>query len=94
MPTPPNTYGNWKVATLIAGQSSIDSTWTEADFAALALACLDQAGLTLDEYRATITALDDADLVSDELYQELYGEPRRRLIDASTVSATVDEGRR
>ena len=36
-------YPNLKVSALLAGQISIDSSWTEDDFAELALAAADQA---------------------------------------------------
>lgn len=42
-------YSNVKVDALISGHISIDGTWTEEDFRALALAAADQGGLTLRE---------------------------------------------
>ena len=40
-------YPNWKVDALIAGRISIDSSWTERDFADLALAAADQSGMSM-----------------------------------------------
>lgn len=50
-------YPNWKVEALISGQSSIDSTWTEQDFADLAMAALDQAGVDKDDQDQVSLAL-------------------------------------
>jgi len=44
-----NSYGNIKVAALIDGHTSIDSTWTQDDFAALSVAAADQAGASVRE---------------------------------------------
>lgn len=41
-----------KVLALLAGHTSVDSTWTEADFAALSLAAADQAGASLVQQEA------------------------------------------
>lgn len=37
-----------KIDALLDGHISIDSSWTEADFYALAMAALDQAGISTD----------------------------------------------
>lgn len=42
-------YPNTKVDALIAGQISIDSSWSERDFADLALAAADQAGCSVGD---------------------------------------------
>jgi hypothetical protein len=54
-----NSYGNWRVDALLAGQTSIDSTWTETDFLELAMAALDQGGVS------AMTQATIAKLVSD-----------------------------
>ncbi len=50
-----------KVQALLDGHVSIDGTWTEQDFLALALAALDQAGASVKLQRRV------NELVSDEL---------------------------
>ena len=44
-----NPYRSIKVAALIDGHISIDSTWTKDDFAALSVAAADQAGASVRE---------------------------------------------
>lgn len=36
-----------KVSALLAGETSIDSTWTESDFAELAIAAADRSNLSM-----------------------------------------------
>ena len=40
-------YPSLKVAALLDGHTSIDGTWTEDDFLALAIAALDQGGASI-----------------------------------------------
>lgn len=42
-------YSNIKVTALLDGHTSIDSTWTQDDFAALSVAAADQAGASVRE---------------------------------------------
>lgn len=58
---PATTYPSLKVQALIDGHTSVDGTWTEHDFLALALAALDQAGASVSLQRRV------NELVSDEL---------------------------
>ena len=44
-----NPYRSLKVAALLDGHISIDSTWTKDDFAALSVAAADQAGASVRE---------------------------------------------
>jgi len=44
-----NPYRSLKVAALLDGHISIDSTWTKDDFAALSVAAADQAGVSVHE---------------------------------------------
>lgn len=46
------TYPNAKVAALLDGQISIDSSWTEADFRELGMAALDQGGVSAKDQDA------------------------------------------
>lgn len=50
-----------RVIAVLAGHTSIDSSWTEADFAALALAAADQAGATLVQQEAISLLLPATD---------------------------------
>jgi hypothetical protein len=52
--------GTMKVTALIEGHISIDGTWTEADFLELAIAALDQAGVSAKlQQRVHQLALDE-----------------------------------
>ena len=44
-----NIYRSVKIAALLDGHTSIDSTWTKDDFAALSVAAADQAGASVRE---------------------------------------------
>lgn len=44
-----NPYRSLKVAALLDGHTSINSTWTKDDFAALSVAAADQAGASVRE---------------------------------------------
>lgn len=69
-------YPNLKVNALISGQTSIDSTWELEDFAALAMAALDQAGVERADQNTVSKLLAEYDLESDEMFHERTGEPR------------------
>ena len=70
-----DTYSNAKVAALIDGQISLSGFSTE-DFADLALAALDQAGLDRKDQNTVSKLLAEYDLESAAAYQERTGEPR------------------
>src|SRR5689334_13085817 len=52
-------YDNTKVQALLDGHISVDSSWTAADFAALAVAAADQAGATVEQQEAISAELPD-----------------------------------
>lgn len=57
-------YDNAKVAALLAGHISIDGSWGQSDFAALAVAAADQAGCSIREQMriAAIVATTDGEV--------------------------------
>lgn len=54
-----STYTNVRVQALLDGHTSIDGTWTEDDYLQLALAAIDQAGVSLQLQRRVNEWVDD-----------------------------------